>query len=173
MALDYTDYEEIRQLLYKFSWALDWGEVESMRPLVTDDVVLTTEGMPRGAERHSGELRGPEGFVAFAESVFGGCRGLTKHINTNQIIDGDGDRATMKSYVSVFRAGVVPEAGIILTGAWFDDLVKVDGVWKFAKRHVIADPVREFGTDTPDVMIVARERVVGGIDRDRLFAEYR
>jgi hypothetical protein len=172
MALESLDYEEIRVLLYRFSSALDYGDIEAMRGLVTEDVILTTAGMPSGAEGHSGELRGPEGFVAFAESVYGGCKGLTKHINANQIITGDGDTASMQSYVSVFRAGVVPEAGILLTGTWFDELVRQDGVWKFAKRHVVADPVRDFGPDVPDVMMIARERVVEGIDRTRLFAEF-
>ena len=60
-----------------------------------------------------------------------------RHFVSNPVIEGDGDQATMKLYVEV--KNLADEAKPLLVGCYHDELRRVDGRWKFARRVVEVD----------------------------------
>jgi SnoaL-like domain len=55
------------------------------------------------------------------------------------IVDGDGDSATMRSSYVVIGTNDAPPT-ILVTGGYEDELVRVDGRWRFACRVHTLDP---------------------------------
>lgn len=82
-----------------------------------------------------------EGFLDFASS-YGG----TRHLIANHEISIDGDAATMRCTLMVLARdgqtvdGVeAPHAAIAGTSQFNDELVRIDGEWKFKKRVLTTD----------------------------------
>ena len=57
----------------------------------------------------------------------------TRHCTINEVVEGDGDRATMRSYYFVVGTDD-PSPTMGATGGYDDELVRVDGQWRFARR---------------------------------------
>jgi len=55
------------------------------------------------------------------------------------VIQGDGEQATARTYVTIPRHLDSGEIAIRFVGTYFDDCVKVDGTWLFAKRVIDID----------------------------------
>ena len=62
----------------------------------------------------------------------------SRHIPSTFVIDGAGDEATMRSYVTVVgtRGGA---ARIVFQGRYEDRLRRVDGKWRIARRRILTD----------------------------------
>jgi hypothetical protein len=60
----------------------------------------------------------------------------TKHVFTNIIIDVDGDRATARSYATVFQQTDVLPLQPIACGRYIDRFERVDSEWCFADRLI-------------------------------------
>jgi hypothetical protein len=60
-----------------------------------------------------------------------------RHWVTNFIIEGDGNRANLRCYVMSFNITHGLQAAHVM-GEYNDDLVKIDGAWKFQSRRMIA-----------------------------------
>ena len=92
-----------------------------------------------------GELRSPfgnaKGRGALFEWISNTVASLsgTRHCNLNEVVVGDGDHATMRSSYFVIKTDDVPPA-IFVTGGYDDELVRVDGRWRFACRVHHVDP---------------------------------
>ena len=68
---------------------------------------------------------------------------LTKHVITNPIVEvaDDGLTGTCRSYYTVFqKAGDAPLRPII-NGHYRDEFEKVDGEWRFSRRHMGIDHI--------------------------------
>ena len=57
----------------------------------------------------------------------------------NMVIDGDGDQATMRCYLQLFKTGSGGPATLVTTARYEDTLRRVDGAWRFASRTVVPD----------------------------------
>lgn len=138
MVLTVSDKIEIQELVARYNCAIDSGDVEGWVDTFLPDGVF--EGLVVPTFRGHDELR------AFAtafwtEPEYGEWHGA-QHWTTNMIIDGDGDRATLFAYHIMFTPdgpGAVPA----LMCAYDDELAKVDGRWRFARRRVIEFPAGE------------------------------
>jgi hypothetical protein len=68
----------------------------------------------------------------------------TKHVTTNVIIevDEENNAATAKAYYTVMQAvpGSLPLQPVI-SGRYRDEFERVDGVWRFSRRHMYIDLV--------------------------------
>jgi uncharacterized protein (TIGR02246 family) len=117
------DREEIRELLARYNHAVDSHQVEEWAGLFTDDGVFDSGGRT---------LKGADELRSFAESVPVGLR----HVVANEIIDLDGDQATVRAYLFILAG---KPAAIATTGVYEDEVRRVDGRWRFARRTFTPD----------------------------------
>ncbi len=123
MPLTAEDTAQIVNLAHAYNQAVDDHDPDAWTAtFVEDGEVASPFGGPKGGE----ELH------AWISSVMSNLAG-TRHFTLNEVIDGDADRATMRSYYFVVGTDDAPPA-IGATGAYEDELVKVDGRWRFARR---------------------------------------
>jgi hypothetical protein len=60
----------------------------------------------------------------------------TRHIDSNILIELDGDTATSRSYVTVLQQTATLPLQPIATGRYLDRFERVDGQWRFAERLI-------------------------------------
>jgi ketosteroid isomerase-like protein len=136
MALSTQDRLDVMDLVARYAECVDTGDAAGYAALFTPDGVV---------EHSAGSVRGRDAIQAWvAELVAGGRVGKDsklKHIMGLPVIRGDGDHATSRVYVTIPRLMDSGEIAIRLAGTYFDDCVKVDGTWLFAKRVIELDLV--------------------------------
>ena len=107
----------------RYNFAIDGGEAATWAATFTPEGVFDST------------MGTFEGTAALAEFAAGFAKEMpgTEHWVSNQVIEGDGDRATHRCYVQLITA----ESGESLARAKYsDELVKLDGEWKFSRRVV-------------------------------------
>jgi hypothetical protein len=138
--LDAMDYENIRQLLARYCFCLDFqdhdGFVACFSPDGSFEASMSAQaGIHKGAD----ELR------KFAAGVGEITQGHSRHNVSNIVIQGDAEAATAASYLIVTHDYGMPigaaafhkeptQIGFSTSGIYFDQLVKLNGGWLFAKR---------------------------------------
>ena len=135
MSLSVADKIEIHELVARYNRAIDSGDIEGWVDTFLPDGVF--EGLVVPTFRGHDELRA---FAAafWTEPEYAEWRGA-QHWTTNMIIDGEGDRATLFAYHIMFTpAG--PGANPALMCAYNDEIHRVNGTWKFARRRVVEFP---------------------------------
>ena len=141
-ALTAEDRAEIRDLAGRYSHAIDLGDSALWAEVFTEDGVM--EMAAQGYNITGEQLRG---LGADREPRAGGGR----HIPTTFVIDGAGDEATMRSYVTV--VSTADPARIVFQGRYEDRLRRVDGRWRIAHRKILTDwiddGVAEVVSDAP------------------------
>ena len=129
MPLSTADRLEIQDLLARYNYAIDAGDAGAWAATFVADGVFTSGGRTQSGTR---EL---QAFAAdFATRLPG-----SRHWNTNVIIEGDGDQATMRCYLQLLKTGGGEPATIVTTAKYEDTLRRVDGVWRFVSRTVVRD----------------------------------
>ena len=139
MSLEPSVYEEIRQLLARYNFAVDLGDVDSWVNTFTPDGTFSCVGLPDGAPL-GGTHQGQDALRAYAETHFSINQGRARHWNWNLLIEGDGDAATMQCYLNAYSAGQGDSALFRATGIYRDRLVRTADGWRFAQREVTIDP---------------------------------
>ena len=127
MPLSASDRLEILDLAARYNHAMDAWEAGPWLDCFTEDGEL--EAGPTFTARGHAEL------AAMLEGIK--ARGWpAQHWTNSPVIDGDGDRATMSITLLVLnsgdRNGGGPRVGPL--GRYEDELVRVDGAWKFRRR---------------------------------------
>jgi uncharacterized protein (TIGR02246 family) len=126
---------EIRQLLVEYGRALD------TRDLVAYSQLFTKDGVWSG---RLGAAQGPEAILAlmqksFKDSPYDPKNVKSFHLDTNFLINVDGDKATVLSRWTVFNRQQDNKLSSGGSGHYDDTLVRVDGQWKFVRRLVTTD----------------------------------
>jgi ketosteroid isomerase-like protein len=130
MGLTTEDLLEIQGLAARYNHAIDSGDADAFLATFVESGVL--DAGPLKVDGHAA-------LKEFAERFSTSVR-APRHIATNLVIDGDGDRATLKAYVQMFAmTGEPPKQTITAAGKYDDTLVKEDGTWKFVQRNFTAD----------------------------------
>jgi hypothetical protein len=129
--MDVADHEQIRTLLARYNVASDAGDAAAWVACFTPDGAFESIGV----ESEPVRIEGPD-LHAFAERQHAINQGRGRHWTNNEIIEVDGDRATMTCYLLAVTTG----RRIAATGVYRDELRKVDGRWLFTLRHVDVDP---------------------------------
>ena len=130
MALSIEDQLAIQQLVARYNHAIDSGDAEAYADTFTEDGVLDAGDLV---------LSGYEALYAFADSFAMTVR-APRHIASNLVIDGDGDRAQLRAYVQLYGLdGVPPRQEVRASGIYTDTLVKEDGRWRFVRRTFVND----------------------------------
>jgi hypothetical protein len=133
------DYEAIRQLLARYSVALDLAD-RAFETCFAPDAYFAKSGLP--AESHGPAVRfeGRQAIGDFAAGFFPVAGGQIRHWSSPPLTDGDAKETSGMSFLMALRTGVAPGTGVILTGVHRDRYTKIDDRWYFAAREFTADP---------------------------------
>ncbi|WP_162642180.1 nuclear transport factor 2 family protein [Streptosporangium sp. 'caverna'] len=164
MAMTALDYEGIRQLLARYSVALDLGDVPAFQACFAPDGYFAETGLP--LETPEGRFEGRKSIGEFAAHFIANAQGHIRHWSSPPLIEGDGHDATGFTFLMVLRPGSSPGTGVILTGVYRDRYTKIDERWHFAAREFTADPQPEHrGTSSRDPLVARFDDFVAGRSR--------
>lgn len=127
MALTLADRQEIADLLAAYNWAIDHFEAEAWAATFTPDGALIANGGERA--------RGAAALTAYVAQRRETGTPQIRHWATNIVAQGDGATAKVRAYVMAFRVDA-PLGAPYVMGEYEDDLVKLDGAWKFLTRRM-------------------------------------
>lgn len=127
MSLTAEDRAEIQNLAGRYSQALDDGDPDAWAEVWTADGVMEMVTQERWITGDS--LRA---LAARDDSTPQG-----RHMPSTFVIDGEGDEASMSSYVTVVRCD--DPARIVFQGRYVDKIRRVGGSWKLAHRTILTD----------------------------------
>lgn len=129
--------DAVKELIYTYAERIDAGDFDGVGQLL-GPATLTFEG-------YDTSVTGVEAIKAMYERTtrrFDDGTPKTKHLMTNVIVevDGDGRRASSRSYYTVLHA--VPGSfalAPVISGRYHDTFVCIDGTWQFERMHIIVD----------------------------------
>jgi uncharacterized protein (TIGR02246 family) len=132
MATTSEDKDEIRELYARYCLYFDQGAATEWAACYTDN------GEFIGAGQH---LQGRQAM----EEYLAGFTSSTRHrFTANHVIDLDGDRAVCRSSVLLLDGGAIASSGRTV-----DELERVDGAWKIARRTYEGDPRPDTDSSSP------------------------
>lgn len=137
MPLSAFDCEQIRTLVAEYAFSLDLGDADDFLGCFTSDARLAFVGLPDGHPLGR-TFEGHAALRQFHELFRGATEGRLRHIAANISIAGEGDTASMRSYLLTVTAGATATNGA--TGIYRDELKRVDDGWRFSRREVTVDP---------------------------------
>jgi ketosteroid isomerase-like protein len=129
MSLAPEDLAQIQQLYAAYCHAVDDGDGKAFSACFTSDGVLDAGGPP---------VTGADGLAGFAAGVPGAVPGI-RHVASNLLVDGQGDEAEGRAYLTAYTATAGAPAQPLVTGRYHDRLRRVDGRWLFSERIFRAD----------------------------------
>ena len=126
----------VTNLLYRYAELIDAGDYEGIGEHL-QYAVITTDGSDQ-------EISGAEavaGMYHASTRKYGNGTPLTKHVITNPIVEvaDDGLTATVRSYYTVFQKAPDTPLQPIINGHYRDEFAKVDGEWRYTRRHMGVD----------------------------------
>ena len=123
MPLKPKDHLAILNLANRYAQAFDFGDPEAYANCFTPDGVFDARPVVL--------CNGRDDLYAFSART--GVTG-SRHWMGNSVIDGDGDEATMTTYLMMVNTGADSSTGV--TGVYRDRLVKTGGEWKIRHRRL-------------------------------------
>ncbi len=127
---DVADRLEIQDLLTRYAWAVDTQDWDLFRTVFTADAYLDYTANPGGVE---GKLDDVVPWLKQSLSAFA----VSQHLLSNFDIVLDGQRAVARTQMTNPMGAKLRDGGLhwfFIGGSYHDDLVKVDGAWKIARR---------------------------------------
>lgn len=131
------DRAEIRDLMMRYSQAVDRQDHELLRSIFTEDVYFNYDN-------GVAEFRGLYGYVKMVAGLK--RHRVTMHFMENQTIQVKGDTARMETYANNHHVTIGSdgkETDHVVVCRYLDDLVRVDGHWKVKKRVMVVGWVRD------------------------------
>jgi uncharacterized protein (TIGR02246 family) len=125
-----ADRLAIQDVLFRYCHALDRGRWDEFAALFTDDCCLDLSQV-------LGRYEGTAGIRQFCD-MMGSLNILMRHLVTNVVVEGDGERVRTAAYVIAITGAPGP-AQRQTTGLYEDELVKRDGRWRLHRRHLALD----------------------------------
>ena len=131
-ALTVTDRFAIQDLIARYAWALDTGDVDALVACFTRDCVVIEEVFedPDRWEGHAG-VRGLGEHYMHSP----GFPGRQHHVSQS-VLSGDTERCAVKSFAFVTECRGEPPYTLRFTGYYNDRLEKVNGEWLFKERVI-------------------------------------
>ncbi len=133
-ALSAQEYVEIQNLYARYNHMSDAGDAEGYAACFTDDGVLEID--PLGVR-----VQGRASFVAFKQKDAAGRGGrYRRHWNGSLHLEKlDASTVRGRCYFHGYN-GKPGELPVFADAGVYDDrIVRVDGVWRFARRHIALD----------------------------------
>jgi hypothetical protein len=125
-----ADRLAIQDTLHRYCHSLDRGRWEEFAALFTDDCRLDLSQV-------LGLYEGAAGIRQYSE-MLRSVNILMRHLVTNIVLEGDGQRARAAAYVMAIT-GTPGAAQRQTTGLYDDELVKRDGRWLLHRRRLTLD----------------------------------
>jgi 3-phenylpropionate/cinnamic acid dioxygenase small subunit len=125
------DLDEIRRLYVQYGRHLDDADFDAYAELFARDAELRVSKTLRGDNR--------EEIKAAMSAGLGGTAGRVAHVIGTPRIELDGDHATGECQWMAVVTGPDDRPVITGVGRHFDELVREDGRWRFARRRGHAD----------------------------------
>jgi ketosteroid isomerase-like protein len=134
------DENAVAKLMYIYAERIDAGDFEGLADLFAD-AVITFEGIPERVAHGRDEALAM--YEQFTRRFPDNGTPHTRHAMTNVIVDvdDDGRRATSRSSFTVFQRTDSFALQPVIVGRYRDELVKKDGQWRFAHRHMFSDHI--------------------------------
>jgi hypothetical protein len=135
------DRAAIEDLMARYLFALDWNDFDSYVDTFTDDGELEySRGTVRGRDEILATITSFKQAIGEIYKDEDGNPAVLRHVIGQTVIRVEGDRAWTRAFWSEVAnngAGRKPRIGTF--GIYEDDLVRVNGEWKFKKRRVLND----------------------------------
>ena len=130
--LPVEDRIAIQDLIARYAWALDTGDIDALVACFAPDAVVIEEVFedPDRWEGHEGIRRLGEHYAASP-----GFPGRQHHISQS-IVEGRGEHCRVKSFAFVTECRGEPPYTLRFTGYYDDQLVKAGGQWLFKQRVI-------------------------------------
>lgn len=131
-SLSAEDREQIRDVVARYAWALDTGDVDGFTGCFQPDGVLVWDAFETPSE-----WRGVDNLRAFASFLAGlpTTAGRQHHVS-NIVIEGNATEARVKAYVSVIVRQPEGAHPVTVLG-WYEDVMRPSaGGWKIARRVI-------------------------------------
>jgi uncharacterized protein (TIGR02246 family) len=130
LTLSTEDQLAIQNLAARYNHAIDSGDGAAYADAFVEDGVLDAGALV---------VEGRSALGDFARAFAGSAR-APRHIATNLVIDGEGDRAELRAYVQLFTmVGEPPRHEVTASGTYHDTLVRDNGSWRFVRRTFTGD----------------------------------
>jgi hypothetical protein len=133
MGLTTEDVLEIQGLAARYNHAIDSGDADGYVGTFSENGSMSAGPLV---------LEGHDALGQFAKNFSSSVR-EPRHVATNLVIDGDGDKATLKAYVQMYilagDEGEPARQTLMTSGKYDDVLAKENGSWKFVQRVFTAD----------------------------------
>jgi 3-phenylpropionate/cinnamic acid dioxygenase small subunit len=127
--LTVADRLEIQEVLARYCHCIDRGRWDAFPELFSDDCRLDLSQV-------MGLYEGRDGIRRFVDTLKP-LGVFMRHLVTNVVIRGDGERAHVESYVVAVTGS--PQTPNRTTGFYDDELVKQNGRWKLHRRRLALD----------------------------------
>jgi ketosteroid isomerase-like protein len=130
--LSLADRIGIQDLIARYAWALDTGDVDALVSCFTTDCAVIEEVFedPDRWEGHSGVRKLGEHYKNSA-----GFPGRQHHVSQS-LVEGNTERCSVKSFAFVTECRGEPPYTLRFTGYYDDRLEKVGGQWLFRERTI-------------------------------------
>lgn len=127
-----ADRLDIQELLARYAWTFDTGDIEGFVECFSEDAILCEDAFeePDRWVGHEGIRRMAEFF--FSRPSFPG----RQHHVTSILIEGAGNEATVRSFCFVTDCKDEPPYAIRFAGHYLDRVVRKDGCWRFQDRLI-------------------------------------
>jgi hypothetical protein len=127
-----NDKIEIHELLARYAWSFDTGDIDGFVGCFTHDATLC-EDVFEEVDRWSGR----DAIRSMAEFFFSlpGFAGRQHHVS-QVLIDGNADRCKVRAFCFVIEPRLDEPCAVPFAGYYDDVVVKVDGRWLFEERLV-------------------------------------
>ena len=126
------DKVQINELIARYAWAFDTGDVEAFVGCFTSDGILC-EDVFEEVDRWAGqdEIRSMANFFLTLPGFPG-----RQHMSSQVLIEGTTDRCRVRAFCFVVEARPGQPCTIPFTGYYDDVAVKVGGRWLFKERTI-------------------------------------
>lgn len=129
MTLSIEDRLTIHEILARLDHAVDASDWDTYLSFYTDDATMDPGFAP--------PVSGRDAIREFLEATEGNTRGK-RHVATNVVVDGGGNEATARSYLTVIEREDIPR--IVATAVIEDTLTRHEAGWQITGHVVRVDP---------------------------------
>ena len=124
-----ADLAEIQQKIYRYGFAIDAREFDSLDALFTADAVVHYD-VPGGVRKPWSEMKGwlPQGLQLFR---------VTQHNMSNPLVELAGDRANSRTYGHLIHVQQHKDGSstrMVHHATYIDEWVRENGDWKIRRR---------------------------------------